>query len=159
DKVQQPLMTDRNDTVPETADTGTAMRMSIAGLAKSGAVGGVIKLASAALSFVMFVTVAMVTDGRQFGLYSAAYAGASLASIFASVGRQSTVHRFWHRSGEAGALASARGSMRRSCAVAFAGVLVSSLLLAAVGFVPYFSAATAEWLPLCLSAAVLSGAL
>jgi O-antigen/teichoic acid export membrane protein len=72
-----------------------ATRMSVTGLARSGAVAGVIKLGSAALSFLMFVTFAMITDERQFGLYSATYAGASLVSFFASVGQQSTVLRFW----------------------------------------------------------------
>ncbi|MGN6536850.1 MAG: lipopolysaccharide biosynthesis protein [Mesorhizobium sp.] len=152
-------MTDRDETARDAAGNGTAMRMSIAGLAKSGAVAGVIKLASAALSFAMFVTVAMVTDGRQFGLYSAAYAGASLVSFFASVGQQSTVLRFWPQYAEAGDLPSAHGMMVRSIAVAFAGVILSSLLVVAFGFAPYFGEDTVEWLPLCVSAAILSGAL
>jgi len=151
-------MTNRADIVRE-ADTGTASRMSIARLARSGAVAGAIKLASAALSFFMFVTVALVTDERQFGLYSATYAGASLVSFFASVGQQSTVLRFWPQYAEAGDLGTAHGLMARSILVAFAGVLVSSLLVAALGFIPYFADGMAEWLPLCASAAVLSAAL
>lgn len=59
------------------------LRLSVGALAKSGAVASIIKLVSAGLSFLMFVAVAMTTDGRQFGLYSAAYAGASLTSFFA----------------------------------------------------------------------------
>ena len=52
--------------------------MSIGALARSGAVAGLIKLTSAGLAFLMFVVIAMVTDARQFGLFSATYAGASL---------------------------------------------------------------------------------
>lgn len=136
-----------------------AARMSVSGLAKSGAVAGAIKLGSAALSFLMFVTFAMIMDERQFGLYSATYAGASLVSFFASVGQQSTALRFWPQYAEAGDLPSAHGMMARSILVAFAGVSFSSLLIAAVGFAPYVGRGTPEWLPLCLSAAVLSLAL
>ena len=50
----------------------------------------------------MFVAIALVTDERQFGLYSATYAGASLVSFFASVGQQSTVLRFWPQYASAG---------------------------------------------------------
>ncbi|TGT56730.1 lipopolysaccharide biosynthesis protein, partial [Mesorhizobium sp. M2E.F.Ca.ET.166.01.1.1] len=63
------------------ASPAADMRMSIPALAKSGAVAGIIKLASAGLSFLMFVAVAMVTNEREFGLYSATYAGASLVSF------------------------------------------------------------------------------
>jgi O-antigen/teichoic acid export membrane protein len=136
-----------------------AMRMSVAGLAKSGAVAGAIKLGSAALSFLMFVTFAMIMDERQFGLYSATYAGASLVSFFASVGQQSTVLRFWPQYAEADDLPSAHGMMARAILVAFAGVSLTSLLIVAIGFVPYVGQGTPEWLPLCLSAAVLSLAL
>lgn len=134
-------------------------RMSVSGLAKSGAVAGAIKLGSAALSFLMFVTFAMIMDARQFGLYSATYAGASLVSFFASVGQQSTVLRFWPQYAEAGDLPAAHGMMARSILTALAGVSLSSLLIAAVGFAPHVGQGTPEWLPLCLSAAVLSLAL
>jgi len=135
------------------------VRMSIAGLARSGAVAGAIKLASAGLSFLMFVVVAMVTDERQFGLYSATYAGASLVSFFASIGQQSTVLRFWPQYAEGNDLRSAHGLMGYAIAVAFAGVAVTSLLVIALGFAPYVGERTPEWTPLCLSAAVLSFAL
>jgi O-antigen/teichoic acid export membrane protein len=136
-----------------------ATRMSVAGLAKSGAVAGIIKLGSAVLSFLMFVTFAMITDERQFGLYSATYAGASLVSFFASIGQQSTVLRFWPQYAEAGDLPTAHGMMARAIVVAFAGVLLTSLLIIAIGFAPYVGEGTPEWLPLCLSAAGLSLAL
>jgi O-antigen/teichoic acid export membrane protein len=136
-----------------------AVRMSIGGLARSGAVAGVIKLTSAGLSFLMFVVVALVTDERQFGLYSATYAGASLVSFFASVGQQSTVLRFWPQYAEGNDLRSAHGLMGYAIAVAFAGVAATSLLVVGLGLAPHIGTGTPEWTPLCLSAAVLSFAL
>jgi O-antigen/teichoic acid export membrane protein len=133
--------------------------MSIAGLARSGAVAGVIKLASAGFSFLMFVVVAMVTDERQFGLYSAAYAGASVVSFFATIGQQSTVLRFWPQYAGANDLRSAHGLMARAIVVCLAGAIVSSLLVVAAAFMPYVGERTPEWTPLCLAAAVLSFAL
>ncbi|CAN7726603.1 lipopolysaccharide biosynthesis protein [Mesorhizobium amorphae] len=133
--------------------------MSIATLARNGAVAGVIKLASAGLSFLMFVAVAMVMDGRQFGLYSAAYAGASLVSFFASVGQQSTVLRFWPQYVGLGDHSSAHGMMARAILVALAGLVGSSLLILMVGFLPFIGKGTPEWLSLCVAAAVLSFAL
>ena len=132
------------------------MRMSIPALARSGAVAGVIKLASAGLSFLMFVAVAMVMDERQFGLYSATYAGASLVSFFASVGQQSTVLRFWPQYVGLGDLNSAHGMMARAIVVALMGLVASSLLILVAGFMPFASSATPEWFSLCLAAAVLS---
>lgn len=133
-----------------------AARMSVAGLARSGTVAGAIKLASAALSFAMFATFAMIMDARQFGLYSATYAGASLVSFFASVGQQSTVLRFWPQYAEAGDLAAAHGMMARAITVTLAGVAASSLIIAGIGFVPYVGGRTPEWLPLCIAASMLS---
>ena len=149
-------------------DTGTIQmvetdpadgRSSVAGLARSGAIAGIIKLASAGLSFLMFVVVALVTDERQFGLYSAAYAGASLVSFFATMGQQSTVLRFWPQYASAGKLGVANGLMARALLTIVGSLLVSSLAIVAIGFIPGFSDKTPEWLPLCLSAAVLSLAL
>lgn len=132
------------------------MRMSIPALARSGAVAGIIKLTSAGLSFLMFVAVAMVMDGREFGLYSATYAGASLVSFFASVGQQSTVLRFWPQYAGLGDLNSAHGLMARAILVALAGLVGSSLLIVLVGFLPFLGRGTPEWFSLCLAAAVLS---
>ncbi|CDX13644.1 Polysaccharide biosynthesis protein [Mesorhizobium sp. ORS 3324] len=138
------------------ASPATDMRMSVAALARSGAVAGIIKLASAGLSFLMFVAVAMVTDERQFGLYSATYAGASLVSFFASVGQQSTVLRFWPQYAGLGDLGSAHGLMARAILVALAGLIATSLLVIVVGFLPFAGRGAPEWLPLCVAAAVLS---
>jgi O-antigen/teichoic acid export membrane protein len=128
-------------------------------LARSGAVAGAIKLASAGLSFLMFVAVAMTTDGRQFGLYSAAYAGASLASFFAVVGQQSAVLRFWPQYAGNNDLNSANGMMARSILVALAGLAGSSLIILIIGFLPFTGTQTPEWLAICIAATVLAFAL
>ena len=141
------------------AGPAAGMRMSIGALARSGAVAGVIKLASAGLSFLMFVAVAMVMDERQFGLFSATYAGASLVSFFASVGQQSTVLRFWPQYVGLNDHNSAHGLMARAILVALAGLGVSSLLIFVVGFLPFIGQGTPEWFSLCLAAAILSFAL
>lgn len=152
-------MVSTTDTISLSPDASSPRRLSIAGLARSGMIAGIIKLASAGLSFLMFVAIAMDTDERQFGLYSATYAGASLVSFFATIGQQSTVLRFWPQYASAGETGVANGLMMRAILVTLAGLIVSSLGIVAIGFLPYFSARTPEWLPLCLSAAVLNFAL
>lgn len=147
------------DTLSLSPDASSPRRLSIAGLARSGMIAGIIKLASAGLSFLMFVAVAMDTDERQFGLYSATYAGASLVSFFATIGQQSTVLRFWPQYASAGETGVANGLMMRAILVTLGGLVASSLGIVAIGFLPYFSARTPEWLPLCLSAAALNFAL
>jgi O-antigen/teichoic acid export membrane protein len=148
-----------SDTLSASGIGALAARLSLAHLARSGAIAGIIKLASAGLSFVMFVVIAMVTDERQFGLYSATYAGASLVSFFASVGQQSTVLRFWPQYAGAGQLGTANSLMARAIFATLLGLVATSLGIVAIGFLPGFSVRTPEWLPLCLSAAVLSFAL
>ena len=134
-------------------------RSSVAGLARSGVIAGVIKLASAGLSFAMFVVVALVTDERQFGLFSAAYAGASLVSFFATIGQQSTVLRFWPQYASAGQLGIANGLMARALVIIVGSLVVSSAAIVLIGFIPGFSERTPEWLPLCAATALLSMAL
>jgi O-antigen/teichoic acid export membrane protein len=145
------------------AQTGTTdaadNRSSVAGLARSGVIAGAIKLASAGLSFAMFVVVALVTDERQFGLYSAAYAGASLVSFFATIGQQSTVLRFWPQYASAGKLGIANRLMARALMIIVGSLLVSSAAIVLIGFIPGFSEKTPEWLPLCVATALLSMAL
>ena len=101
-------------------------RLSVAGLARSGVIAGIIKLASAGLSFLMFVAVAKVTDERQFGLYSAAYAGASLVSFFAGIGQPAAVLRFWPQHADGGHVGTANAMMWRSTLVALGGLVVST---------------------------------
>ncbi|MDR3473088.1 MAG: oligosaccharide flippase family protein [Devosia sp.] len=152
-------MTEVPTSVSQGLQPAFALPLSIKGLARNGAIAGIIKLASAGLSFVMFVVIAMVTDERQFGLYSATYAGASLVSFFASVGQQSTVLRFWPQYAGAGDFAAAHSFMARAILVTLGGLTISSLLILAVGLVPALGEKTPEWLPLCASAALLSFAL
>jgi O-antigen/teichoic acid export membrane protein len=147
------------DTLELDTDTAASGRVSVAGLARNGAIAGVIKLMSAGLSFAMFVAVALVTDERQFGLYGATYAGASLVSFFASVGQQSTVLRFWPQYMSAGNNGVANSYMARAILVTLGGLVVSSLGIAAIGLLPVSVTKTPEWLPLCLSASLLSVAL
>ena len=143
----------------ETPPPASNLRLSIGALARSGAVAGVIKLASAGLSFLMFVAVAMTTDERQFGLYSAAYAGASLVSFFAIVGQQSAVLRFWPQYAGNNDLNSANGMMARSILVALMGLAGFSLLILIIGFLPFAGAQMPEWLPICVATMVLAFAL
>jgi len=123
-------------------DLAPVDRLSVKGLARNGAIAGGIKLASAGLSFLMFVVVALVTDERQFGLFSAAYAGASLVSFFNTLGQQSAVLRFWPEHSSSGNLPTAHSFMARSLLVAGAGALASVLLVCAIGLLPWFQAAT-----------------
>lgn len=132
-----------------------ATRQSIGALARSGAAGGVIKLASAGLTFLVFVAAAMAMDERQFGLFSTAYAGASLVSFFAPVGQHAAVMRFWPQYAGNGDLSSANGLMARALALAAAGVAVASLAVAAGGLLP----GMAEWRGLFLAAALSAFAL
>lgn len=140
-------------------DLAPADRLSVGGLARNGAIAGAIKLASAGLSFLMFVVVALITDERQFGLFSAAYAGASLVSFFASVGQPSAIMRFWPQFAANGRPDVANSFMRRSIITALLGLVISSVAMVILGFVPWFTQRTPEWLPLCVSAATLSFAL
>jgi len=147
------------DEMTALASEASRARMSISYLARSGALAGAIKLAGAALAFLMFLVIARVTDARQFGLFSATYAGASLVSFFASVGQQSTVLRFWPQYESLGDLPAAHGFMSRAILVAAGGLLSSSLLVFLAGFLPLGGDDRPEWLPLCAAAAVLSFAL
>ncbi len=147
------------DTVEESVVDTPVERGSIRTIARGGAIAGIIKLASAGLSFLMFVMIALVTDQREFGLFSATYAGASLVSFFATVGQQSTVLRFWPQYARNGAPAIANSLMRRSILVTIAGLVVSSAGLAAIGWLPGFAERTPDWLLLCVSGAILSFAL
>jgi O-antigen/teichoic acid export membrane protein len=133
-------------------------RSSMGALARDGATAGVIKLASAGLSFLMFVAVAMVTDERQFGLYSTAYAGASLVSFFSLIGQHAVVMRFWPEYTGRGDTASANGLLARSIVIATAGLAIFSLLILLAALLP-LAPSVPEWRPLCLATAVLALAL
>lgn len=132
-------------------------RLSIRTLIRHGAAAGVIKLASAGLTFLLFMAAAMVTDQRQFGLFSTAYAGASLVSFFSIVGQHAAVLRFWPQYACIGDVASANGLMVRAIRLTLLGLAVSTLLVAAVALLPV--AGVPEWQSLVLATAGLTLAL
>jgi hypothetical protein len=132
-------------------------RQSIGTLARNGAAAGIIKLASAGLAFLVFVAAAMVTDERQFGLFSTAYASASLVSFFSLIGQHAVVMRFWPQYAGGGDLSSANGLMVRVIVVAAAGLVVASLLMFGAAFLPF--ATVPEWFELCLATTALAFAL
>lgn len=138
--------------------TGSGARLPIGVLARNGVAAGVIKLASAGLSFLMLAAAAMVTDERQFGLYSTAYAGASLVSFFSLVGQHSVVLRFWPQYAGNDDQPAANAMMARAMMVALAGLVLSSLLVGAIAFLP-LAPDVPEWRALCLATAVLAFAL
>jgi O-antigen/teichoic acid export membrane protein len=138
--------------------TGPGARLPIGVLARNGVAAGVIKLASAGLSFLMLAAAAMVTDERQFGLYSTAYAGASLVSFFSLVGQHAVVLRFWPQYAGNDDQPAANALMARAMLVALVGLVLSSLLVGAIAFLP-LAPDVPEWCALCLATAVLVFAL
>ena len=133
-------------------------RFPLRTLARNGAAAGIIKLASAGLTFLLFVAAAMVTDQRQFGLFSTAYAGASLVSFFAVVGQHAAIMRFWPQHAGGGDIATANGLMARAIRLTLLGITVAALLVGGAALLPVPPAAP-EWPGLCLAAAVLAFAL
>ncbi|MCJ8055942.1 lipopolysaccharide biosynthesis protein [Shinella curvata] len=132
-------------------------RLPIRTLLGHGAAAGVIKLASASLTFLLFVAAAVVTDERQFGLFSTAYAGASLVSFFSIVGQHAVVMRFWPQYAGVGDIASANGVMARAIRLTIFGLSVSTLLVLVVGM-PSVEGVP-EWRPLVFATATLTFAL
>jgi O-antigen/teichoic acid export membrane protein len=125
-------------------------------LARGGAIAGTIKLVGAALAFLMFLAVSMVTDARQFGLFGAAFAAASLVSFFSTIGQQSVILRFWPEHMGRNDRPAARALMALSVRVAAIGAIVGALLLVIAGFLPIGGSGMPEWLPLCLAAGLLA---
>ena len=127
-------------------------------LARHGVAAGIIKLASAGLTFLLFVAAAMATDERQFGLFSTAYASASLVSFFSLVGQHAAIMRFWPQYA-GGDVPSANSLMVRAIRIAAAGLAVSGLLVLAAGFLPLAGRGVPEWRALCIATALLALAL
>ena len=132
-------------------------RLPIRTLVRHGAAAGIIKLASAGLTFLLFMAAAMVTDQRQFGLFSTAYAGASLVSFFSIVGQHAAVLRFWPQYAGIGDIASANGLMVRAIRLTLIGLALSTMLVAAVALLPV--GGVPEWRSLILATAGLTLAL
>ncbi len=142
-----------------TAESSIAVSPPRRSLLHGGALGGIIKLSSAGLAFLMFFSIAMVTDAREFGLFGAAFAAASLVSFFSTVGQQSVALRFWPEHVAHGDVGTAQAFMARSIRVAGAGTLVGGALVFVAAFVPYGHPNIEEWMPTCLAAALLTMAL
>ena len=132
-------------------------RLPLRILARNGAAAGVIKLVSAGLTFLLFVAAAMVTDQRQFGLFSTAYAGASLVSFFSIVGQHATVLRFWPQYAGNRDFSAANSLMARAIRVTLAGLFVSVLLVLCADLLPV--AGAREWRALLPATAALTLAL
>lgn len=132
-------------------------RLPIRTLVRHGAAAGVIKLASAGLTFLLFLAAAIVTDQRQFGLFSTAYAGASLVSFFSIVGQHAAVMRFWPQYAGVGDIASANGLMARAIRLTVLGLVVSTLLVLTMAPLPVEG--VPEWQLLVLATALLTFAL
>lgn len=141
------------------AETANAIEGPGRSLLHGGALGGIIKLSSAGLAFLMFFAVALATDAREFGLFGAAFAGASLVSFFSTMGQQSVILRYWPEYLARGEVGTAQAFMARSIKVAALGTLAGGVLIAVAALVPFGSANIAEWVPICLATAVLAMAL
>lgn len=126
-------------------------------LARNGAAAGIIKLASAGLTFLLFVAAAMVMDERQFGLFSTAYAAASLVSFFSLVGQHAAVMRFWPQHAGNRDLAAANGLMARAIRVTAIGLAASTMILLAAALLPI--APLPEWRELTIATTALAAAL
>jgi len=129
------------------------------GLASAGIVAVVIKLSGAGLSFLMFMVAAMVTDVRSFGLFSTAFAAASLVSFVNVVGQQSIILRFWPQHAGAGDSATAYAILLRSMGVVLIGLSAGTVLLVLASILPWVDRGIPEWRQLCLCAAFMAVAL
>lgn len=132
-------------------------RLPLGVLARKGVAAGIVKLASAVLTFAVFVVAAMAMDERQFGLFSTAYAGASLVSFFSLVGQHAAVMRFWPQYAGVRDFSSANSFMCRAVCVATTGILVSTVIVLAGGSLPV--SGLAAWAALMTATAGLSAAL
>ncbi|WP_313665964.1 lipopolysaccharide biosynthesis protein [Shinella sp.] len=126
-------------------------------LAGKGVAAGGVKLASAALTFAVFVVVAATMDERQFGLYSTAYAGASLVSFFALAGQHAAVLRFWPQYAGSRDHGRANSIMALSIRITAVAVIGSALIVSAASAFPLL--AIPEWPEIIAATALLAAAL
>lgn len=117
-----------------------------------------IKLSGAGLNFLMFVAAAIVTDPREFGLFSTTFAAASLVSFVNIVGQQSVVLRFWPQHAGSSDMRLAHALLRRSASVVGIGLALGAAGFVLLSLLP-LDASIPEWTGLCLGAAALSVAL
>ncbi len=129
------------------------------GLASAGMVAVVIKLSGAGLSFLMFLVAAMVTDVRSFGLFSTAFAAASLVSFVNVIGQQSIILRFWPQHAGADDHETAYAILLRSIGVVMIGLSAGTVIFILASILPWVDRGIAEWRQLCLCAAFMAVAL
>ncbi len=132
---------------------------ALGSLAGAGAVAVAIKLSSAALNFLMFVVAAMVTDVRGFGLFSTAFAAASLVSFVNIVGQQSMILRYWPQYAGGGNLRHAYAFLQRSTMTVLIGIAAGTLVFLAASVFPWAHDNIPEWSALCLAAALVAALL
>lgn len=131
--------------------------LSLHVLAGKGVAAGVVKLASAALTFTVFVVVAATMDERQFGLFSTAYAGASLVSFFSLAGQHAAVLRFWPQYAGSRDDGRANTMMALSIRITAAAVAVAALVVLAASALPLSPGP--EWPAIMAATALLAAAL
>jgi O-antigen/teichoic acid export membrane protein len=131
----------------------------LGGLAGAGTIAVAIKLSSAALNFLMFVVAAMVTDVRSFGLFSTAFAAASLVSFVNVVGQQSIILRYWPQHAGAGNLPAAYAVLLRSTVTVLIGLAAGTLVFLVASVLPWTDGDIPEWRALCLCAALVAALL
>lgn len=142
-----------------TEDKATTARFRLPrldSLAGAGTLAVVIKLSSAALNFLMFVVAAMVTDVRSFGLFSTAFAAASLISFVNVVGQQSVILRFWPQHAGAGRMPAAYAILIRSTVTVLIGLAAGTAVFLLASVFPWAHDNIPEWRSLCLAAAVMA---
>lgn len=98
------------------------------GLFSQGVVALVIKMASAALSFLMFAGIARSLDQAGFGLIGTAFSLATIAAAVGSMGQRVTAIRLVAAYDEQGRAAERSGLMRFSYVVLASGTLVAGIL-------------------------------
>ncbi|UNK40283.1 lipopolysaccharide biosynthesis protein (plasmid) [Shinella sp. H4-D48] len=126
-------------------------------LAGKGVAAGGVKLASAALTFAVFVVVAATMDERQFGLFSTAYAGASLVSFFALAGQHAAVLRFWPQYAGSRDHGHANSIMALSIRITAVAVIGCALIVSAASAFPLL--VVPEWPAIIAATALLAAAL
>lgn len=101
-------------------------------LAKGGAAALLVKVASAGLSFVMFIYIARGMTPEGFALFGFGFSAATLIVLGGSVGQRTAALRFVPVYEERSSLAAQRGHVRRGYGIVTAGCITLALLFVVV---------------------------
>lgn len=101
------------------------------GLSKS-LISLVIKVATAGLTYLMFVALSRAMGGEAYGLFAFGFSLATMLSIGASMGQQTAILRFWPEDEVAGQPEKAQNAVRSGWALVLIAGLVLSLILVLV---------------------------